>query len=230
MARFSRLQVWKTMEHTGLVPLYYHKDIEVAKQIARALADGGADVIEFANRGERAFEVFREVVVHMEQVAPNVILGIGSVLDTPTAGHYINLGANFIVSPSTHADVATLCNRRRIPYFPGCATATEISSAEGLGVEICKIFPGSQIGGPGFIRAIKAPCPRSKLMPTGGVHASRESLMEWFEAGATCVGIGGDLVRSDLVNSEDWKGISSLTTQCLRWIAEIREQMVLISQ
>lgn len=229
MGRFSRLQVWQTIERSGLVPLYYHADVGMAKRIAEALADGGASVIEFANRGKRAFQVFREVVVHMDQVAPDVILGIGSVRDVPTAGLYINQGANFVVSPATHEDVARLCNRLRIAYFPGCGTATEISIAEELGVEICKVFPGSLVGGPAFIRAIMGPCPQSKLMPTGGVEASLESLQEWFDAGAVCVGIGGSLVCSDLVESEDWKGIAELTAKCLRWIAEIRTEAAVIA-
>lgn len=224
MGRFSRLQIWETIERTGLMPLYYHKDAEIAKRIAEALAAGGAGVIEFANRGERAFEVFREVCVHMEEVAPDVILGIGSVVDAPTAGLYISIGANFVVSPSTHIDVAKLCNRRRIPYIPGCGTVTEISLAEELGVEICKIFPGSQIGGPAFIRAVKGPRPQSKLMPTGGVDVSQQGLMKWFDAGASCVGIGSGLVQSDLIESADWNAISSLTAQCLTWIKEIRSQ------
>ncbi len=228
MGRFSRLRVWETMERLGLVPLYYCEDAEVARRIAEALAGGGARVIEFANRGERAFETFRQVVTHMEQVSPEVILGVGSVLDAPTASLYINLGANFVVSPATHVDVAKLCNRLRVAYFPGCGTATEISLAEELGVEICKVFPAGQIGGPGLIRAIKGPCPQSKLMPTGGVDASLESLQEWFDAGATCVGIGGGLVRPDLVESEDWEGIAALTAQCLEWIAEIQAQSALV--
>ena len=222
MGRFTRVQVWDTMEKSGIVPLYYHEDIETAKRIAEALIKGGAGIIEFANRGRRAFEIYREVALHLEQHAPTVIFGVGSVLDTPTAGLYINLGANFIVSPATHADVAKLCNRRKVAYIPGCATATEISLAEELGVEICKVFPASALGGPDFIRSIKGPCPHSKLMPTGGVDATQENLQDWFDAGVACVGIGSALVRTNLVEAGDWDGISALTKHCLDWIAKIR--------
>lgn len=224
MGRFSRLQVWQAMEQSGLVPLYYHEDGKVAKRIADALIDGGVRVIEFADRGVRAFEVFREVALHMERVAPEVILGIGSVVDAPTAGLYLNLGADFVVSPAIYEDVARLCNRREIAYFPGCGTATEIAAAVELGAEICKVFPGSQIGGPGLVSAIRGPCPWIKLMPTGGVDASRESLKAWFDAGVACVGMGSSLVPSEWVKAGDWPRIASLTAQCLIWIGEVRAE------
>lgn len=222
MARFSRVQVWSTMEELGLVPLFYHKDVGTSKKIADALAAGGGEIIEFTNRGDRAFEVFCELIVYVEQTNPDVILGVGSVLDVATAGLYINLGANFIVGSVLNPEVARLCNRRKVVYCPGCGTASEVSAAEELGVEICKVFPGSQLGGPGFVKAIKAPCPWAKLMPTGGVDTTWENLKSWFDAGVTCVGMGSKLVRKDLVAAEDWEGITELTSQCLAWIREAR--------
>lgn len=222
MPRFSRLHVWSTMEEQGLVPLFYNADVETSIRIIEALSAGGARSVEFTNRGDRAFEVFRELIVHFETADPGLALGVGSVLDMATAGLYINLGANFIVGSVTNPEVARLCNRRKVPYFPGCATASEVSYAEELGVEICKVFPGSQLGGPGFVKAIKAPCPWSKIMPTGGVDATYENLKGWFDAGVTCVGMGSKLVRKDLIAAEDWAGISALTTQCLSWIKELR--------
>ncbi len=224
MARFSRLQVWNAMEEIGLVPLFYHADVEVAKKVISALCAGGARVIEFTNRGDRAFEVFRELIVHFDKEEPSLILGIGSVLDVATAGLYMNLGANFVVGSVTNPEVARLCNRRKVPYFPGCATASEVSAAEELGVEVCKVFPGSQLGGPGFVKAITAPTPWTKIMPTGGVSASWENLKAWFDAGVACVGMGSDLVRNDLIASGDWAGITALTAQCLAWVRKARGQ------
>jgi len=223
MSRFSRLQVWNAMEELGLVPLFYNADLEVSEKIVEALSAGGCKVIEFTNRGDRAFEVFRELIVHFDKADPSVILGVGSVLDVATAGLYINLGANFIVGSVTNAEVARLCNRRKVPYFPGCGTASEVSAAEELGVEICKVFPGSQLGGPSFVKAIKAPCPWTKIMPTGGVDATWENLKGWFDAGVTCVGMGSKLVRSDLVKARDWEGITNLAKQCLEWVRQARE-------
>lgn len=222
MARFSRLEVWNKMEELGLVAIFYNPDVAVSKKIVEALSAGGAKVIEFTNRGDRAFQVFADLVVAVEQADPSVILGVGSVLDLATAGLYVNLGANFVVGSATNPEVARLCNRRKIPYSPGCGTATEVSEAEELGVEICKVFPGSQLGGPGFIKAIKAPCPWAKLMPTGGVRANWDNIKGWFDAGVACIGMGSDLVRKDLIASENWAEMTALTAQCLEWIRKAR--------
>jgi len=222
MARFSRVHVWSTMEQVGLVPLFYHGDIETSIHVIEALSAGGARIVEFTNRGDRAFEVFRELVLHFEQSDPELVLGAGSILDPVTAGLYINLGANFIVGSCLNAEVARLCNRRKIAYFPGCATASEISYAEELGVEICKVFPASELGGPGFVKAILGPTPWTKLMPTGGVDATRTSLEGWFKAGVVCVGMGSALVRNDLIKARNWQAITDLTAQCLSWVREIR--------
>ena len=222
MARFSRLQTWNTMQDLGLVPLFYNGDVETSIKVIEALSAGGAKLIEFTNRGDRAFKVFEALITHFETADPSIILGIGSVLDVPTAGLYINLGANFIVGSVTVPEVAKLCNRRQVPYCPGCATPSEISFAQELGVEIVKVFPGAQVGGPSFVQAVKAPCPWTKIMVTGGVSASKENLAGWFDAGATCVGMGSKLVRKDLVAAQDWAGITDLTAQCLAWVQEVR--------
>ena len=228
MAKFSRVQVWSKMEELGLVPLFYNADVDTSIKIIEALSAGGAKVIEFTNRGDRAFQVFGQLVPHFEKADPSVILGVGSVLDAGTAALYINLGANFIVGSVTNPEVARLCNRRKVPYCPGCGTASEVSAAEELGVEICKVFPGSQLGGPGFVKAIKAPCPWAKIMPTGGVRANYDNLKGWFDAGVTCVGMGSDMVRSDLVKVGDWAGITARTMQCLSWIRQARGQSVYV--
>ena len=224
MARFSRVQVWSKMEELGLVPLFYNSDVETAKRIVEALSAGGAKVIEFTNRGDRAFEVFRELIVHFDKADPSVILGVGSVLDVATAGLYINLGANFIVGSVTHEDVAKLCNRRKVPYCPGCGTASEVSKAEELGCEIVKVFPGSQLGGPAFVKAIKAPCPWAKIMPTGGVSPTWENLKGWFDAGVTCVGMGSKICPKELVAAEDWAGITAIAAKSLALIRKARGQ------
>lgn len=224
MARFSRVEVWSRMEELGLVPLFYNDDLEVSKKIVDALAAGGAEVIEFTNRGDRAFQIFQDLIVYVEDNHPEAILGTGSVLDVATAGIYINLGSNFIVGSVTNPEVAKLCNRRKVVYCPGCASASEVSKAEELGAEIVKVFPASRLGGPGYIRAITAPCPWAKIMPTGGVRGTWEDLKAWFDAGVTCVGMGSGLVRKDLVAAEDWEGLEEHVAQCLAWIRKAREQ------
>lgn len=225
MTRYSRIQVWQEFEELGLVCLFYNEDTAIAKRIVHALAEGGGRIIEFTNRGERAHEVFRDLAVEVNASDRAILLGAGSVVDPVTSGLYIDLGANFIVGSVLNPDVARLCNRRKIPYIPGCATPSEISAAEELGAEICKVFPADQLGGPEYIKAIKAPCPWLKLMPTGGVDATKENLKAWFAAGVTCVGIGSKLVQKDLVEGERWDELTALTAKCLEWIQEARREV-----
>lgn len=222
MARFSRLEVLNTMVDTGLVPVFYNADGEIAKQIAAACTDGGARVLEFTNRGDFAPEVFKELSRHLNQAHPEIILGAGSVIDEPTAALYIAYGANFVVGPILNEAVARLCNRRKVAYMPGCGSASEISQAEELGIEIVKVFPGSSVGGPGFVKSVLGPCPWTRIMPTGGVDATQESIKAWFEAGVACVGMGSKLIRKELVAAGDWAEIAAKTRQVLQWIRETR--------
>jgi 2-dehydro-3-deoxyphosphogluconate aldolase/(4S)-4-hydroxy-2-oxoglutarate aldolase len=222
MARFSRLQVLNTIVDDGLVPVFYHGDVEVAKQVAAACASGGARVVEFTNRGDFAPEVFRELSRYLAHEFPEVILGVGSVVDAPTAALYIAYGANFVVGPLLNPDIARLCNRRKIPYSPGCGSASEIAQAEELGVEIVKVFPGTSVGGPAFVKSVLGPCPWTSIMPTGGVDATEESIKQWFAAGVACVGIGSKLIRKEWVAAGDWTAVSGQVQKVLAWIREAR--------
>ncbi len=222
MAKFLKHVVVGKMIELGLVPVFYNGDLETAKRIVKACADGGAKLVEFTNRGDFAYQVFTELAKWVNQEFADVIIGVGSVIDPVTAGIYINSGANFVVGPILNPDVARVCNRRKIPYSPGCGTASEISQAEELGCDIVKVFPGAQVGGPDFIKAIRGPCPWVMLMPTGGVDATRESVFEWITAGAAALGIGSKLIRRDLVKAGDFQAITEKVEQCLAWIKEAR--------
>lgn len=222
MARFSRLEVLNEIVRLGLVPVFYQPDLAVAKQIVTACAAGGARVVEFTNRGDNAYRVFAEMAAHFAQAAPEVILGVGSVVDAGTAGLYINSGANFVVGPVLNPEVARLCNRRKVAYSPGCATPSEISEAEEWGVEIVKVFPGQTVGGPAFVRSVLGPMPWTRIMPTGGVDATEESIRAWFGAGVTAVGIGSKLVSKARVAAGDFEGIAQQVAQVLAWIAQAR--------
>jgi len=222
MARYSRLRVLNTVLELGLVPVFYNPDLETAKQIVAACRAGGARVVEFTNRGDFAFQVYTELAQHVAQAEPDVILGVGSVVDAPTAALYIAAGANFVVGPVLNPEAARLCNRRKVAYMPGCGSASEISQAEELGVEIVKVFPGAAVGGPGFVKAVSGPCPWTRIMPTGGVDATIDSIRAWFGAGAACVGIGSRLVTKELVAAGDWDAISKKAAQVLGWIKDHR--------
>ena len=223
MARFSRLEVLNETLRIGMVPTFYHPDLETSKRIVEACAAGGARVVEYMNRGDNAHRVFSDLVVHFAQADPSVILGAGSVLDPATAALYISSGANFIVGSVFNPEVARVCNRRKVAYMPGCGSASEISEAEEAGVEICKIFPAASVGGPDFVRALLGPTPWSRIMPTGAaVEATRENIQAWFKAGVAAVGIGGNLLRPQWLEAQDWASISRLAAQVIGWIREAR--------
>jgi 2-dehydro-3-deoxyphosphogluconate aldolase/(4S)-4-hydroxy-2-oxoglutarate aldolase len=222
MARFDRLTVLNTIVDLGLVPVFYNGDVEIAKGIVGACVAGGASVVEFTNRGDFAPRVFLELSQYLSQADPAVILGVGSVIDAPTAALYIAHGANFVVGPVLNPEIARLCNRRKIAYSPGCGSASEISQAEELGVEIVKVFPGSSVGGPAFVKSLLGPCPWTRIMPTGGVDATEESIKAWFQAGVSCVGMGSKLIRRDLVEEGNWMEITRLVRRVLDWIREVR--------
>jgi len=223
MSRYKRLDVLCMMKQIGMIPVFYHSDFETAKNVICACADGGARVVEFTNRGDMAINVFNQLEEFCAKNKPEAVLGVGSIVDAPTAAMYIAAGANFVVGPVLDEDVAKLCNSRKIPYSPGCGSATEIHNAEKLGVEICKVFPGQEVGGPGFVKMIKGPCPWTDIMPTGGVSPTKESLTVWFEAGAACVGMGSNLVTKELLSAKDYASITAKIKQTLELIVSIRK-------
>jgi 2-dehydro-3-deoxyphosphogluconate aldolase / (4S)-4-hydroxy-2-oxoglutarate aldolase len=220
--RFSKIQVINAMKETGIVPVFYNSNIEVAKNVLKACYDGGIRAFEFTNRGDFAHEVFGELVKFATKECPEMIMGIGSIVDAPTAALYIQLGANFIVGPLFNPEVAKIANRRLIPYSPGCGSVSEVGFAQEAGCDICKVFPGDVLG-TGFVKGLKAPMPWSNLMVTGGVKPEEANLKGWFDAGVTCVGMGSNLFPAELIKNEDWAGITQLCNNALEIVKKIRK-------
>jgi 2-dehydro-3-deoxyphosphogluconate aldolase/(4S)-4-hydroxy-2-oxoglutarate aldolase len=223
MARFSRIEVALKMKETGMVPVFYNKDIEICKKVVNACYKGGVRVFEFTNRGDYAHEVFNELNKYATKELPEMIMGVGSVIDAGTTSLYIQIGANFIVSPVLNAEMARVCNRRKIAWSPGCGSLTEISYAEELGAEVVKIFPGSQVGGPSFIKAVKGPFPWTSIMPTGGVAPTEQNLTAWFEAGAHCVGMGSQLITKDIIAEDKYDELTKTSADALAIIAKVKK-------
>jgi 2-dehydro-3-deoxyphosphogluconate aldolase / (4S)-4-hydroxy-2-oxoglutarate aldolase len=224
MARFLKLDTIQAMDNIGLIPVFYNADIEIAKKIVRACADGGTICIEMTNRGDHAIEVFSALEKYCSKSLPGVILGVGSIVDAPTAALYIAHGANFIVGPVLDKETAIICNKRKIPYSPGCGSATEIHNAHSLGADYVKVFPGDLVGGPAFVKAILGPCPWTRIMPTGGVDITEESLKEWFEAGVACVGIGSKLITGKIIKEGDYNTLSKNVEKIISLIDQIKNQ------
>ncbi len=207
MAQLSRIEVAIKMKESGLVPVFYHADLSVCKEVVSACYRGGARIFEFTNRGDFAHEIFGQLNHFIIKEMPDMVVGVGSVVDAITAGLYIQLGANFIVSPILNEEIAKICNRRKILWSPGCGSVSEISKAEELGAEIVKIFPGAEVGGPRFVEMVKGPMPWTSIMPTGGVEPTKESLSAWFKAGVWCVGMGSKLITKEMIKNKDYAAI-----------------------
>ncbi|MCF8503289.1 MAG: bifunctional 4-hydroxy-2-oxoglutarate aldolase/2-dehydro-3-deoxy-phosphogluconate aldolase [Caulobacter sp.] len=221
----DRMAVLAAMIDQGVIPVFYHPDVETCVNVIQACANGGARCIEFTNRGEFAAHTFLEVTRHFAKADPSVIMGVGSIVDAPTAGLYIANGARFVVGPILNAEVARVCNRRMIPYSPGCGSATEISYAQELGSEIVKVFPGESVGGPTFVKNVLGPMPWTKIMPTGGVDPDEASLREWFGAGIVAAGMGSKLISNDLLKAGDWAGIEARVRKTVDLIRTIRSEL-----
>lgn len=223
MARFSRIKVASAMEETGFVPLFYHDNLEVCKEVLKACYNGGARLLEFTSRGDFAHEIFGELNKFAAKELPDMILGVGSITDAASASLFMALGANFVVTPVYRKDIAIVCNRRKVLWSPGCGSLTEIATAEEMGAEIIKVFPGSTLG-PDFIKAIKGPCPWTSIMPTGGVSTDRENLEGWFDAGVTCVGMGSQLITKEFLSNKDYSGLENHVRSTFELIKTIRKK------
>ena len=210
------------MRETGAIPLYYNPDLEVMKEVISACYRGGMTIFEFTNRGDLAHELFAELVKWSRREMPDLLLGVGTVVDAGTCSLYIQMGAKFIVSPLLNEEMARVCNRRKVLWMPGCATASEINKAEELGAEVVKLFPGPTVGGAKFLKAYLGPCPWSNIMPSGGVSPTRENLTEWFEAGAFCVGMGSQLISKEIIQKKDYKKLEETARFTLDIITKLK--------
>lgn len=222
MARFNKMQVLDAIVSTGMVPVYYNKDVEIAKQVVKACYEGGVRAFEFTNRGDFAHEVFAELIKFATKECPELVLGVGSIVDAGTASLYLQLGANFVVGPLFNPEIAKVCNRRLVPYTPGCGSVSEIGFAQEVGFDLCKIFPAGNVGGPSFVKNIKAPMPWSMIMATGAVEPTEENLSAWFKAGVTCVGMGSKLFPKEMIAAGNWEAISTLCRDALATIKKYR--------
>ena len=220
--RHTRIEVAIKMKETGIVPVFYHANIDTAKKVLEACYEGGVRVFEFTNRGDFAHEVFAELSKYVSKSLPEMMLGVGSVVDAGTTALYLQLGADFIVSPILNPEMAKVCNRRKVLWSPGCGSLTEISYAEELGAEVVKIFPGEQVGGAEFVKAVKGPFPWTSIMPTGGVTPDEANLKTWFEAGVHCVGMGSQLITKDILQTGDYTQLTAKVRAALAIVQKYR--------
>lgn len=220
MAAYRRLQVLNAITESALIPIFYHADADTAVRVVEACLAGGARIVEFTNRGDGAHLVFEKLIAHFKN-HPTLILGAGSLMEAHTAALYVQIGANFIVSPTLVTEIAQLCNTHKVAYFPGCGTPTEISQAEKLGVEICKYFPGF-VGGPEFIKNVLGPMPWSSIMPTGIGEVTEEGIAAWVKAGVVAIGFGSNLIEKKHIAQADYAAITANVRQAFAWLSAAR--------
>lgn len=223
MARFNKVHVIQAMHDTGMVPVFYNSDPEICKQVISACYKGGVRVFEFTNRGDFAHEIFGELAKWAAAACPEMILGAGTVIDAPTAALYMQLGANFIVGPNFNAEIATVCNRRLVPYSPGCGSVSEISNAQAAGCDVTKVFPAGNVGGPSFVKNVMAPLRWSNIMVTGAVSPEEDNLTAWVKSGVLCVGMGSKLFPRDVIAQGNWQAITDKCVEALGYIAKARQ-------
>lgn len=222
MARFKRIEVFSKMVETAMVPVFYHSELEVSKQVLKACYEGGVRVFEFTNRGDFAHEIFGELNKWIVKECPDLILGIGSIIDGGTASLFLQLGANFVVSPVLNPDIFAVCNRRVVAYIPGCGSVSEIGLAQELGADVVKIFPAGNVGGASFVKNMKAPMPWSNIMVTGGVDTSEKNITDWFNAGVTCIGMGSNLFPKEVIADKDWGKITQTCKDVFSMIRKVK--------
>ncbi len=215
MARNSSTVVYQRIAETPIVPLFFNSDLGIAQNVLKACYDGGIRVFEFTNRGAEAPEIFAKLIDFCEKECPDLVLGIGTIYDAKQASEFIQMGTDFMLQPFTTPEVGEICAKHDIPWMPGTMTLTEIRNAELLGAKIVKIFPGNVVG-PGFVKAIKGPMPHSKIMVTGGVEPTQESMKTWFDAGASAVGMGSQLFPPALIAKQDYQSITNTISDLIK--------------
>lgn len=221
MARFSKLEVLQTIIKAPIVPVFYHADLETAKEVVRACYNGGIRAFEFTNRGDFAHEIFGALNKWAAKECPEMIMGIGSVVDAGTASLFLQLGANFVVGPLLNSEIFKVCNRRGVSYVPGCGSVSEIGLAQELGADLVKVFPGDVMG-PNFVKGVKAPMPWTNIMVTGGVSPSEDNLKKWFDAGVTAVGMGSNLFPKDTLATKNWQHITDISKEALAIVSKVK--------
>ncbi|WP_194776553.1 beta/alpha barrel domain-containing protein [Pararhodonellum marinum] len=217
--RFASDTILNAMTDTGLIPVFNHADLEIAKQVLDASYQAGIRVFEFTNRGPHSLKVFKGLVLYAEKYE-DLVMGIGTIFTVQEAKDFLFAGADFIVSPALVLDVAHYCNMKNVLWIPGCATVTEVHQAHLLGAKLIKAYPGNLLG-PGFISAIKAILPEVKLMPTGGVEPNEENLSAWFKSGVTCVGMGSQLFKKEWLAEKQFKPLEAKIKATLQIIQSL---------
>jgi 2-dehydro-3-deoxyphosphogluconate aldolase/(4S)-4-hydroxy-2-oxoglutarate aldolase len=223
----KKSEIVKLIPEQGLLPLFYNKDAEVSVEVLRALYKAGIRSVEYTNRGEAALQNFKKLREVCDKEMVGMYLGVGTIKNAKAAEHFIEAGADYIISPGLVKEVAKLADKEDMLWVPGCMTPTEIIRAEKLGAKMIKLFPGNLLG-PSFLSAVKELFPDLLFMPTGGVEVDRENISGWFKAGVCAVGMGSKLITKQAMENRDYEKITELTRQAMDIIKGVRNGKQLV--
>jgi 2-dehydro-3-deoxyphosphogluconate aldolase/(4S)-4-hydroxy-2-oxoglutarate aldolase len=211
----TKAEILRCIVDTGIVPVVRAPSSELAVQAVGAIMAGGVPIVEITMTVPGAVEVIRDLV---KTYGRDVLVGAGTVLDAETARACLLAGAEFIVGPALDLETITICHRYGKVVMPGALTPTEVVTAWQAGADLVKVFPASAVGGPSYIKALKAPLPQIELVPTGGV--SLKTAAEFIKAGAAALGVGTDLVDTSLLQSGQ---ASVITDRARQFVAIVNE-------
>ena len=215
----NREKIIQAIIHQGVLPLYFHPDEETSIKILQALYTSGIRVVEYTNRGKQALKNFRSIKKETYRQFPDLILGLGTVMDPKTAAKGIQNGADFLVSPGYTRELSKFADNENMLWIPGCITPTELFLAQDDGWQLVKLFPANTVG-PGFVQSVKEVFPDLLYMPTGGVNG--ENMESWFRAGVSAVGMGSSLISHDIVEQKNFDLLKLNTDALLKQIAAVR--------
>jgi 2-dehydro-3-deoxyphosphogluconate aldolase/(4S)-4-hydroxy-2-oxoglutarate aldolase len=207
----------------GILPLYFNADETVSIEVLRVLYRAGIRAVEYTNRGEAALNNFKTLIEVKATEMQDMFLGVGTIRTLAQAESYINVGADFLVSPGLIPEVIDYTSSKNIFYAPGCMTPSEIIAAENKGMIFIKLFPGNLLG-PEFVSSIKEIFPKLLFMPTGGVDTTKENLEAWFRSGVCAVGMGSKLISKKLMEQKDYAAIEKDTKEVLDLIQKIKSK------
>lgn len=223
MKKLTREDIIEIATSQGLLPPFNHQDEKTAINVLGAIYEGGLRIIEFTNRSGNALEVFKALVKYRNRHLPDLVLGIGTIMNLKQAKQFYKAGAQFIVAPTLSKSVGAFCSKNELLWIPGAATPTEIIQASEWGAGIVKLFPADTLG-ISFIKAFRGPCPQVKLMPSGGVTMEKENIREWFAAGVVCIAIGSQLFSKEIMQDGNFELLKQRIAGLLETIREVKNE------
>lgn len=214
-------QVTAAIVQQGMLPLYFNADETISIEVLKAIYKAGIKAVEYTHRGEEALKNFKALIELRNLEMPDLLIGIGTIKNVSQAKEYLQLGADFIISPGFVPEIANYTVSNDIFYGPGCMTPADIIAAENAGIQFIKLFPGNMLGIE-FLSSVKDIFPNLLFMPTGGVDATKESIEAWFKAGVCAVGMGSKLISKPLMDQKKYQSIENNTIAVLDLIRTIK--------